>query len=66
MLKQFTFLYVSLFIFIKFWFQIKIQLPENPEFSDGYRTWNKNKVFEFGSRHQVFVGGCKISPFGAS
>ena len=44
-------------------------LPENPEFGHGYRTWNKNKIFGFGSRHQVFVcvwGGCTISPFGAS
>ena len=38
-------------------------LPENPEFGDGYRTWSKNKVFGFGSRQQVFGGGCKFSSF---
>ena len=31
-------------------------IPENPEFGDGYKSWNKKKVFGFGSRHQVFWG----------
>ena len=35
----------------------KCNLPENPEFGDDYRTWSKNKVFGFGSRHQVIEGG---------